>query len=262
MKSGGTLYLISDPAHGVVDEFGAIFETEFFFDMGAVGVGGFEADGEFFGDAAIVFALSGEAEDFEFAGGEFGEEGGEGSGAGAGEGLEDGGGGAGAGVDLAAEDGGDGGEDFFGILLFHDVAAATGAEDAFGVEGFVVHRDDEDGGEGGVGDEFLEEFEAAFAGEADVHEDEVWGEAEDFVEGLGSAVGFDADDEDGDLAQNAAEAFEEDGVVIDEEDGFGGGERWGARMLGGHGAVWGGVWAGVGGSRRGWCRGRRGYFGY
>ncbi len=206
-----------------MDEFGGIFEAEFFFDVGAVGIGGFEADGEFLGDGAVVFALAGEAEDFEFAGGEFGEEGAGGGGAGAGEGFEDGGGGAVAGVDVAEEDSGDGEEDGVGVFLFHDVAAAAGAEDAFGVEGFIVHGDDEDVGIGGEGEEVLEEVEAAFAGEADVHEDEVWGEAEDGGEGLGGAGGGAADDEVWDLADDAAEAFAEDGVVVDEEDGFGGG---------------------------------------
>src|SRR5689334_11293958 len=56
-----------DPAGGVADEFGGGAEIEFFFDVAAVGVDGFEAEMEMFGDGVTVFALAKELENFEFA---------------------------------------------------------------------------------------------------------------------------------------------------------------------------------------------------
>lgn len=55
-----------DPAHGVVDQFGAIFEAEFFADVGAMRVHSFDADVQFSGDVVVVFSFTSEAEDFEF----------------------------------------------------------------------------------------------------------------------------------------------------------------------------------------------------
>ena len=58
-------------ALGHVDQCCCVAHLEFVFDLGLVVGHGFEADVEFLGDGAVVLALAGEAEDFEFAVGEF-----------------------------------------------------------------------------------------------------------------------------------------------------------------------------------------------
>src|ERR1700677_3032760 len=95
-------------------------------------------------------------------------------------------------VNMALEHVANGLDDFVGIFLLHNVAVPTGPQHSGGIDRLIVHGDNEQLDSAIDGSNLLDQFEAAFSRQADIHQYEVrlgsgdgW---ESLIDGAGSAA--------------------------------------------------------------------------
>lgn len=227
--------LLTDPARGMVDEFGGIAQAELLADVHAMRVHGLDAEMQHAGDVMRLFALAEEAVDFELAIGERANGGRAAFRAGErvenlrGDGFTDG--------NAAAKQAANCVDDFLRPFLLHDVAATTGADDALGIQGFVMHGDDEHGRTRAESADVFEHFEAAFAGKAHIEQHKVWLEPFERGHGLHAIMRLTTDNEIGLQVYKRSQSSAEDGMIIDDEYALFGWQCWRVRFLR-HSCLW------------------------
>ena len=200
-----------------MDQFGEGVEAELEHDIGAVGFGGVDADGEKVGHFFIGFAFGEELKNFAFTGSEpstwrlgaIRERDG---------GVVSGGGESRGEVGLVLAGSIDSGEEDAVGFVFEDVAASASLDDLLNeVVGFV-HGEDENFGIGGGGTNAASGFDAVEERHADVEDGDVGLEFGGFFDGVAAVGGFGADFPAGAGFEESAKARADDGVIIRDQD--------------------------------------------
>ena len=108
----------------------------------------------------------------------------------------------------------------FWPFLFHDVAAPAGAQDPLGIERFVMHGDDQHRSLRANRADVFDQFQPAFAGQADIHQDQIDFQPLRGGQGLPGVVRLAANGQIPLPFDQSEQAIAEHRVIIHDQDSF------------------------------------------